>query len=326
MNMRLLWLVLLAIVLIAAPFFTYPVTLMTILCFVIFACSFNLLLGYTGLLCFGHAMFFGGAAYITGHILKTTHVSLELALLGGVGAASLLGLLVGWISLRRSGIQFAMITFAIAQFVYFIMLQMPFTGGEDGMQGIPRTKLFGIIDASTSFEFYYVVLAIAALSVALFYRIVHSPFGEILRAIRDNEPRVESLGFKPERYKLLAFVLSAGMAGLAGGLKATVYQFATLADVSFPISSEVILMTLLGGLGTLTGPMVGAGLIILLNDYLSSFGEWALISQGIILLIVIIFFRRGLVGELNALKRKMRAKAGPKASASVELASRSPGA
>jgi len=324
MNTRLLWLALLAAILIAAPFFVYPVMLMTILCFVIFACSFNLLLGYTGLLCFGHAMFFGGAAYITGHILKTTHVSLELALLGGVGAASLLGLFVGLISLRRSGIQFAMITFAIAQFVYFIMLQLPFTGGEDGMQGIPRTKLFGLFDASTSFEFYYVVLAITALSVILFYRIVHSPFGEILKAIRDNEPRVESLGFKPERYKLLAFVLSAGMAGLAGGGKAPLYPFAPLAGVSLPISRGVILLTLHWGLVNLTGPMVGAGLIILLNDYLSSFGEWALISQGVILLIVIIFFRRGLVGELNALMRKIQTKTTTKGSSSAELVSRSP--
>ncbi|MBD0413847.1 branched-chain amino acid ABC transporter permease [Tianweitania sp. Rool2] len=305
---RILLLGVLAVLLIAAPFFAYPVTLMTILCFVIFACSFNLLLGYTGLLCFGHAMFFGSAAYVTGYLLKTTGLSLELALLGGAGATALLGLFVGLIALRRSGIQFAMITFAIAQFVYFLLLRAPFTGGEDGMQSIPRSALFGVFDISSSFTFYYVVLGITVLSVWFFYRIVHSPFGEVLKAIRDNDQRVESLGFKPERFKLVAFVLSAALAGLAGGLKATVFQFATLTDVSFPISSEVILMTLLGGLGTLSGPIVGAGIIILLNDYLADFGEWALIAQGVILLLVIMFFRRGVVGELDRVLRKIRAR------------------
>lgn len=308
MMTRILLLGVLAVLLIAAPFFAYPVTLMTILCFVIFACSFNLLLGYTGLLCFGHAMFFGSAAYVTGYLLKTTGLSLELALLGGAGATALLGLFVGLIALRRSGIQFAMITFAIAQFVYFLLLQAPFTGGEDGMQSIPRSALFGVFDISSSFTFYYVVLGITVLSVWFFYRIVHSPFGEVLKAIRDNDQRVESLGFKPERFKLVAFVLSAALAGLAGGLKATVFQFATLTDVSFPISSEVILMTLLGGLGTLSGPIVGAGIIILLNDYLADFGEWALIAQGVILLLVIMFFRRGVVGELDRVLRKIRAR------------------
>ncbi|WP_210316945.1 branched-chain amino acid ABC transporter permease [Oryzicola mucosus] len=308
MMTRILLLGVLAVLLIAAPFFAYPVTLMTILCFVIFACSFNLLLGYTGLLCFGHAMFFGSAAYVTGYLLKTTGLSLELALLGGAGATALLGLFVGLIALRRSGIQFAMITFAIAQFVYFLLLRAPFTGGEDGMQSIPRSALFGVFDISSSFTFYYVVLGITVLSVWFFYRIVHSPFGEVLKAIRDNDQRVESLGFKPERFKLVAFVLSAALAGLAGGLKATVFQFATLTDVSFPISSEVILMTLLGGLGTLSGPIVGAGIIILLNDYLADFGEWALIAQGVILLLVIMFFRRGVVGELDRVLRKIRAR------------------
>ena len=308
MITRLVLFALLAVVLLAAPHFAYPVTLMTIYCFVIFACSFNLLLGYTGLLCFGHAMFFGSAAYVTGHILKTTGVSLELALLGGALASAILGFFVGLISLKRSGIQFAMITFAIAQFVYFILLQAPFTGGEDGMQSIPRSALFGVFDVSKTSTFYYVVLAITVLSVGFFYRIVHSPFGEILKAIRDNEPRVESLGFKPERFKLMAFVLSAGLAGLAGGLKATVFQFATLTDVSFPISSEVILMVLLGGLGTLSGPIVGAAIIILLNDHLADFGEWALITQGAILLAVILFFRKGVVGEINAFRRRWAAK------------------
>jgi branched-chain amino acid transport system permease protein len=283
-----------------APFFIYPVLLMTVLCFVVFACSFNLLLGYAGLLCFGHAMFFGGAAYITGYVLKNSSVPVEIGILAGAAAAAALGYVVGLVAVRRSGIQFAMITFAIAQFVYFLLLQASFTGGEDGMQRIPRNALLGMIDVSKSSVFYYVILALTVASIALFYRIVHSPFGEILRAIRDNEGRVESLGFKPERFKLIAFVLSAAMAGLAGGMKATVFQFATLTDVSWHVSGEVILMTLLGGLGTLTGPMVGAGMVIVLNDYLAGFGEWSLIAQGAIMLLVIIFLRRGVVGELGA--------------------------
>jgi branched-chain amino acid transport system permease protein len=292
----------------AAPLVAYPVLLMTVLSFIVFACSFNLLLGYAGLLCFGHAMFFGGAAYVTGWVLKVTGVSVELAILSGGLAAAALGWLVGLVAVRRSGIQFAMITFAISQFVYFLLLQAPFTGGEDGMQRIPRTALFGVIDVSRSGALYYVVLGCTVLAVMLFYRIVHSPFGEILKAIRDNEARVESLGFRPERFKLIAFVLSAGMAGIAGGMKAVAFQIATLTDVSWTVSGEVILMTLLGGLGTLVGPMVGAGIIILLNDFLAQFGEWSLISQGVIMLLVIIFFRRGVVGELDAVLRRRKAK------------------
>jgi branched-chain amino acid transport system permease protein len=301
--------------LLVAPFHFYSVTLMTILCFVVFACSFNLLLGYSGLLCFGHAMFFGGAAYITGHLLKTTPLSLELAILCGGVFSGVLGLAIGFLAIRRQGIQFAMITLAFSQFVYFILLQSPFTGGEDGMQAIPRNALFGLFDVSDNLVFYYVVLAITLLCIFAYYRIVHSPYGEVLKAVRDNQPRVESLGFDPERIKLLAFVLSATMAGIAGGMKATVYQFATLTDASWPVSAEVILMTLLGGLGTLTGPIFGAGIIILLNDYLAGFGEWALISQGVILLVVIVFFRRGFVGELSAyagyLRRRRAGQAEP---------------
>ena len=297
---RALLLLALAVVACAAPLFVYPVLLMTVLCFVVFACSFNLLLGYAGLLCFGHAMFFGGGAYITGYVLKSSSMPVEVGILAGAAAAAALGYVVGLVAVRRSGIQFAMITFAIAQFVYFLLLQASFTGGEDGMQRIPRNALLGMIDVSKSSVFYYVILALTVASIALFYRIVHSPFGEILRAIRDNEARVESLGFKPERFKLIAFVLSAAMAGLAGGMKATVFQFATLTDVSWPVSGEVILMTLLGGLGTLTGPMVGAGIVIVLNDYLAGFGEWSLVAQGAIMLLVIIFLRRGVVGELGA--------------------------
>lgn len=309
MNTKLLILVV-AIAALAAPFFVYPVLLMTILCFVIFASSFNLLLGYTGLLCFGHAMFFGGAAYITGHILKTTSVPVEFAILGGAAAAGLLGLVIGQLSIRRQGIQFAMITLAFSQFVYFILLQAPFTGGENGMQGIPRNPVFGFIDVRDSFTFYYVILAFSAVAIFAFYRVVHSPFGEVLKAIRDNEARVESLGFDPEKFKLVAFTVSATLAGLAGGMKATVYQFATLTDVSWAVSGEVILMTLLGGLGTLTGPMFGAAIIIFMNDYLAALGEWALICQGIVLLVVIVFFRRGFVGELSALARALRRRRG----------------
>jgi branched-chain amino acid transport system permease protein len=229
-------------------------------------------------------MFFGGAAYISGQILKTAAVPLELALLGGVAAAAVLGLAIGWLSIRRQGIQFAMITLAFSQFVYFLLLQAPFTGGENGMQGIPRPPLFGLIDVRSNFHYYYVVLAIAAVTIFGFYRIVHSPFGEVLKAIRDNEARVESLGFDPEKFKLVAFTLSAA-----------------ITDVSWQLSGEVILMTLLGGLGTLTGPMFGSAIVVFMNDYLAGFGEWALIAQGCILLIVIVFFRRGFVGELAAL-------------------------
>ncbi|MBW8640682.1 branched-chain amino acid ABC transporter permease [Hoeflea sp. WL0058] len=305
---RLLLIGLLLIVAIAAPFFVYPVLLMTVLCFVIFASSFNLLLGYAGLLCFGHAMFFGTAAYITGYVLKTTPISIEIAILGGALFSAAIGYGVALVSVRRSGIQFAMITLAISQFIYFVLLQSEFTGGEDGMQRIPRNDLFGVIDVADNNAYYYVVLAFAVAAVALVYRIVHSPYGEVLKAIRDNEPRVESLGFRPERYKVLAITLSAGLAGLGGALKATVFQFATLTDVSWTVSGEVILMTLMGGLGTLVGPMVGAGLVIWMNDELSQFGEWSLIAQGAILLLVIIFFRRGVVGEVQNLVRLVRSR------------------
>lgn len=320
---RMLVLAIVAAAAFAAPFYFYSVTLMTIMCFIVFACSFNLLLGYTGLLCFGHAMFFGGAAYVTGYILKTTSLSTELAILAGGAAAGLLGALIGFLTMKRQGIQFAMITLAFSQFIYFIFLQAPFTGGEDGMQAIPRNALFGVVDITSNLTFYYVVLAITALCVFVYYRTVHSPYGEVLKAVRDNQPRVESLGLDPEKIKLVAFIISATMAGVAGGMKATVYQFATLTDASWPVSGEVILMTLLGGLGTLTGPVFGAAIIILLNDYLAGFGEWALISQGLIFLVVIVFFRRGFVGELAALKRYLAlrsAKPGGSAAPSAKAA------
>lgn len=300
---RVLLLLLLAAFALAAPFFLYPVMLMTVLCFAVFACSFNLLLGYTGLLCFGHAMFFGTAAYVTGYVLKTTGVSIELGILAGAIVAGLIGAFVGFLSIRRQGIQFAMITLAFSQLIFFILLQSEFTGGENGMQSIPRTPLFGIVDLGDQVTHYYFILALTVLAILAYYRIVHSPYGEVLKAVRDNQPRVESLGFNPERIKLVSFIISATMAGMAGGMKATVYQFATLTDASWFVSGEVILMTLLGGLGTLAGPVFGAGIIIWLNDRLSGLGEWALIGQGIILLLVVMFFRRGFVGELAALVR-----------------------
>lgn len=302
------WIVILIAIAVALalPFVVYPVLLMSILCFVVFATSFNLLLGYVGLLCFGQAMFLGLAAYVTGFVLRTTGASLELGILAGAAVSAVLGAIVGFVAVRRSGIQFAMITFAFAQFVYFALLRSDFTGGENGMQGIPRAKLFGVIDASDSFSFYYVILGITVLMILFSYRVVHSPFGEILRAIRDKEDRVESLGFRPERFKIMAMTISAGIAGVAGGMKATVFQFATLTDVSWTVSGEVILMTLLGGLGTLSGPMVGAAVVIAMNDELAKFGEWALIAQGVILILVILFFRRGVVGEAGALIRRLR--------------------
>lgn len=289
-----------AVLAVLAPFQIYPILLMTILCFVVFASSFNLLLGYAGLLCFGHAMFFGTAAYLSGWMLKNTALSIELCFILAALAMAALGWLVGLISARRGGIQFAMITLAISQFVYFLLLRAPFTGGEDGLQRIPRSALFGVFDVSSNVALYFVVLVFSVLAIALFYRIVHSPFGEVLRAIRDNEDRVESLGFQPERFKILALTLSAGLAGLAGAMKAAVFQIATLHDLSFHVSGTIIFMTLLGGLGTMTGPMVGAALIVLLNDELAQFGEWALIIQGTVFLAVILFFRKGVVGEIKA--------------------------
>ncbi|OYU47636.1 MAG: branched-chain amino acid ABC transporter permease [Rhizobiales bacterium PAR1] len=292
----------LVVLALAAPFAVYPVLLMTILCFALFAASFNLLLGYVGLLSFGHAMFFGGGAYITGYLVRDLKWPMELGLVGAVVVALIAGLFLGTIAIRRQGIYFAMITLAFSQMIYFIFLQAPFTGGENGLQGIPRTPLLGILPVETAFSFYYAVLVAVGLGLLLIYRIVYSPFGELLRAIRDNAVRVDSLGFDVNRHKILAFTLSAALAAFAGGLKALVFQFAPLADVSWTVSGEVILMTLLGGLGTFSGPLFGAAIIILLNDTLSSAGEWALVLQGVIFLIVLVFFRTGFVGLLSRTK------------------------
>lgn len=297
--MKFLLLFLLAVAALAAPFVVYPVFLMKALCFALFASAFNLLLGYTGLLSFGHAAFFGSAAYITGYAVKAWGLSPLVGILAGVAVATLLGVAIGWLAIRRQGIYFAMVTLAFAQMIYFLALQLPFTGGEDGVQAIPRGDLFGFIDLTNSLTLYYVVLAIFALGFALIYRIIHSPFGQILRAIRENEARAVSLGYRVYRYKLLAFVLSAGLAGLAGSTKALVFRLATLTDVHWQTSGEVVLMTLLGGMGTTVGPTVGAFIIVALQSYLASFGSWVTVVTGSIFVVCVLLFRRGVVGEVE---------------------------
>ncbi len=292
-----------AIVLLAAalvaPWFAYPVFLMTALCFALFACAFNLLLGYVGLMSFGHAMFFGIAGYFYGHVVKAWNMPPELGLLAGVVGAAILGVATGALAIRRQGIYFAMITLAFAQMIYFFCVQAPFTGGEDGLQGIARKPLLGgLIPTKDDRVLYYVVLAIFLFGYGAIYRFIHSPFGQVLKAIRDNEQRAVSLGYEADRYKLLAFVLSAALAGLAGATKAMVLQFATLTDVSAAMSGEVVLMALVGGLGTIIGPVVGAFIIITMQNYLASFGEFVLVIQGTIFVVIVMAFRKGLVGEL----------------------------
>ncbi len=291
----------------AAPLVVYPVFLMKVLCFALFASAFNLLIGYVGLLSFGHAMFFGGGAYISAHTVKVWGWSPEFGLLAAVAASMLLGLLVGLIAIRRQGIYFAMVTLALAQMVFFFCLQAKFTGGEDGIQSVPRRPFFGFIDTTNDLTFYYVVLAIFAIGFLIIYRTIHSPFGQVLKAIRENEPRAISLGYRVDHYKLLAFVLSAGLAGLAGGTKSLVFQLASLTDVAWQMSGEVVLMTLVGGLGTVFGPLVGAAVIITMQNYLSGLGEWVLVVQGSIFVIVVMLFRRGIVGELAARLFKVKA-------------------
>src|SRR5215467_2746442 len=304
------------------PFNLYPVDLIRALCFALFACAFNLLIGYGGLLSFGHAMFFGWAAYVAAHLAKIGIVSLpywagawhwlviplppltpELAILGGTAFAALLGFVAGWLAIRRQGIYFAMITLALAQMMYFFALQAKFTGGEDGIQAVPRGRLFGIVDLSDQMAMYSFVAVVFLAAFVLVYRIVHSPFGEVLKAIRENEPRAISLGYKTERYKLVAFVLSATLAGLAGSTKAIAIGLASLSDVQWQMSGEVVLMTLVGGLGTIFGPVAGAAIIVAMQTQLVSFGQWVTIIQGIIFVACVLLFRRGVVGELAALLR-----------------------
>lgn len=290
--------------LLAAPFFFYPVLLMSILCFALFACAFNLLIGYVGLLSFGHAAFFGGAAYFTAHAAKVWGWEPLAAILLGVAGAAVMGLVMGFLAIRRQGIYFAMITLALSQMFAFICLQVPFTHGEDGIQGVPRGYLLGILDLNEPLAMYYVTLAIFLFGFFTIWRIVNSPFGNILKAIRENERRAVSLGYRVDRYKLGAFVMSAALAGLAGGTKAIVFQFATLTDVNWQMSGEVILMTLLGGIGTLIGPVVGASLVIALQKYFAAWNFPVTVLIGIIFVICVLLFRRGIVGEILEFMRR----------------------
>ena len=289
-----------------APLVLYPVFLMKAMCFALFACAFNLLIGFGGLLSFGHAMFLGSAGYASAHAAKVWGLPPEVAILFGTFCAAAIGLVTGLLAIRRQGIYFAMITLAFAQMIYFFCVQAPFTHGEDGLQGIPRKPLLGLIPTESDYTMYYVVLVIFLFGFGAIYRIIHSPFGQVLKAIRDNEQRAVSLGYEADRYKLLAFVLSAAIAGLAGATKAMVLQFATLTDVSAAMSGEVVLMALVGGLGTITGPIVGAFIIITMQNYLASFGEFVLVIQGTIFVVIVMAFRRGLVGEVVAFWKSRR--------------------
>jgi branched-chain amino acid transport system permease protein len=284
--------------LIVAPFLTYPLFLMQAMCFALFACAFNLLIGYVGLLSFGHALFFGWASYLSAYAAKAWGFSPELAILTGIATAALCGLVAGVIAIRRQGIYFAMITLALAQMMYFFALQAKLTGGEDGIQAVPRGHLFGVIDLRSETAMYIVVLVIYLAGFLAIYRIIHSPFGEVLKAIRENEPRAISLGYKTDRYKLMAFVLSATLAGAAGATKAIVLQLASLTDVNWPMSGEVVLMTLVGGLGTIFGPVVGSFIILLMQYKLAAVGEWVLVIQGVIFVACVLLFRRGIIGEI----------------------------
>ncbi len=304
------------------PFVVYPVFLMKALCFALFACAFNLLIGYVGLISFGHALFFGWASYLTAYAAKVGNLSFpfwfgkvvwlviplppqspEVSILIGALVAAILGYVTGVIAIRRQGIYFAMITLALAQMMYFFAVQAKFTGGEDGIQGVPRGRLFGTFDLSNEKTMYVFVLVVFLAGFLLIYRIINSPFGEVLKAIRENEQRTVSLGYRTERYKLVAFVLSATLAGLAGSMNALVFQLASLTDVHWTMSGDVVLMTLLGGLGTVFGPVVGAFLVIAMQNYLAPFGQWVLVIQGAIFVVCVLAFRRGIVGELAQLLR-----------------------
>ncbi|HET7343943.1 MAG TPA: branched-chain amino acid ABC transporter permease [Methylomirabilota bacterium] len=289
---------------VVAPFFVYPVFLMKALCFALFACAFNLLIGYVGLLSFGHAVFLGSAGYVTAHAAKVWGMGPEVAIALGTGVAAALGAVIGALAIRRQGIYFAMITLALAQMIFFFCLQAPFTGGEDGIQAVPRGLLLGVLDLRRTYTMYFVVLGVFLAGFLLIYRVIHSPFGQVLKAIRENEPRAVSLGYRAEQYKLLAFVLSAALSGLAGATKSLVFQLASLTDVHWSMSGEVVLMTLVGGLGTVFGPVVGAFILIGLENYLALLGSWVTIVQGAIFVVCVLTFRRGVVGELGRLLRR----------------------
>jgi branched-chain amino acid transport system permease protein len=301
---QLIALVLMAAFFLLAPLVLYPIFLMKAMCFALFACAFNLLIGFGGLLSFGHAMFLGTAGYATAHAAKVWGFPPEFAILFGTAAAALLGLVTGLLAIRRQGIYFAMTTLALAQMVYFYYLQAPFTGGEDGIQAVPRGTLFGILDLSNVWAMYGTVFVIFMAGFLLVYRTIHSPFGQVLKAIRENEPRALSLGYDVNRYKMLAYLLSATLAGLAGSTKALVFQLASLTDAHWSMSGEVVLMTLLGGLGTVFGPVVGAFIIITLENYLAQLGAWVTIVQGAIFVVCVLTFRRGVVGEIGNWLRK----------------------
>ena len=292
------------VLLLAAPFMLYPIFVMKVLCFALFACAFNLLLGYGGLLSFGHAAYFGMASYVSAHAAKVWGLTPELAILSGTLVAALLGLVIGALAIRRQGIYFAMVTLAFAQMIYFFSLQASFTGGEDGIQAVPRGYLLGLIDLRSSEVLYFFVFAIFFAGILLIYRIIHSPFGQVLKAIRENEPRAISLGYRVNRYKLAVFVISAALAGLAGATKAIVFQLASLTDVYWTMSGEVVLMTLLGGMGTVFGPIVGAAIIVTMQNYLATFGDWVTIGQGIIFVVAVMLFREGIIGVLAKWIRK----------------------
>ena len=286
------------VILVVAPFVTYPLFVMQVLCFALFACAFNLLIGYVGLLSFGHALYFGWASYLSAYAAKAWGLPPELAILTGTATAAVLGLVAGSLAIRRQGTYFSMITLALAQMMYFFALQAKFTGGEDGIQAVPRGKMFGFIDLNNQMTMYAVVVAIFLAGFLFIHRIIHSPFGEVLKAIRENEARAISLGYKTDRYKLVAFVLSATLAGVAGSTKAIVLQLASLTDVNWPMSGEVVLMTLVGGLGTIFGPVVGAFVILTMQYKLAPVGEWVLVIQGVIFVACVLLFRRGVIGEL----------------------------
>ena len=299
MNKTTLLYVVLFAAAIAAPFIGYPIFLMTCLCFGLFACAFNLLVGFTGLLSFGHAMFFGLAAYVCGHAAKVWGWSPELAILFGTACTAVIGYLVGWLAVRRQGIYFAMVTLALSQMVYFFCVQAPFTYAEDGIQSIPRGKFLGFIDLANDTVMYFFVLAIFIFGFWLIHRIIHSPFGQVLKSIRENEPRALSLGYDVDKYKLVAFVLSAAIAGLAGAVKSLALGIATLTDVGWQMSGEVVLMTLLGGMGTILGPVAGASAIITMQNYLSGLGSWVTIIMGVTFVVCVLLFRRGIIGEIE---------------------------
>jgi len=289
--------------LVIGPFFLYPVFLMKLLCFALFACAFNLLIGYVGLTSFGHAAYFGMGGYIAAHCAKVYGLTPELSIIAGAAVAGFQGWIFGWVAIRRQGIYFAMITLALAQMIYFLCVQLPFTGGEDGIQAVPRGKLFGVIDLAPDMSMYWFVAAVFLGCFLLIHRIVHSPFGQVLKAIRENEPRTTSLGYRTDDYKLVAFILSATNAGIAGGTKSLVFGIATLTDVHWSMSGEVLLMTLVGGLGTVFGPMVGAAVIVTMQNYLAEMGAWVTVIQGVIFIACVLAFRRGIVGEIGNLLR-----------------------